>query len=169
MKQWPLAPVATRCRHFPDFAAAPAVLCKQVALISDSGSLGLDPSSAAEQTPLTSEDDRLAAQWDRVRGRLQADVGEVEYRTWLRQMTLGGVDGDEVTLHLPTRFLRDWVRGHYADKLNALWQAENHRVRRVDIRVGTLAPRGSGTEPALEGLADLGPTRPDGRPDGRPD
>lgn len=92
------------------------------------------------EAPGRGVDDQLAAQWTRIRGRLQSEVGEVEYRTWLRQMTLAGVDGDEVTVHLPTRFLRDWVRGHYADKLNALWQAENRRVRRVDIRVGTGAP-----------------------------
>jgi chromosomal replication initiator protein len=79
---------------------------------------------------------RLAAQWTRVRSRLQSEVGEVEYRTWLRQMTFGGLDGDEVTIRLPTRFLRDWVRSHYADRLSALWQAENAGVRRVDIRVG---------------------------------
>ncbi|MEJ1979006.1 MAG: chromosomal replication initiator protein DnaA [Acetobacteraceae bacterium] len=82
----------------------------------------------------------LAAQWARIRGRLQHEVGEIEYRTWLRQMTLADVDGDEVTVLLPTRFLRDWVRGHYGDKLNALWQAENRAIRRVDLRV---APRSS--------------------------
>ena len=38
---------------------------------------------------------QLAAQWARIRGRLQSEVGEVEYRTWLRQMTLAGVDGDD--------------------------------------------------------------------------
>ncbi|MBV9784502.1 MAG: chromosomal replication initiator protein DnaA [Acidisphaera sp.] len=78
----------------------------------------------------------LAEQWTRVRGRLQCEVGEVEYRSWLRQMTLAGLDGDEVTVQLPTRFLRDWVRSHYGDRLNTLWQAENRSVRRVDIRVG---------------------------------
>ena len=50
----------------------------------------------------------LNAQWARVRSRLQREVGDVEYRTWLRQMSLAGIDGDEVTVHLPTRFLRDW-------------------------------------------------------------
>jgi chromosomal replication initiator protein len=82
--------------------------------------------------------------WSRVRSRLQTEVGDVEYRTWLRQMTLAGVDGDEVTLHLPTRFLRDWVRSHYADKLSELWQQENRRIRRVDVRVGVgiAAPAG---------------------------
>ena len=40
---------------------------------------------------------QMAAQWARIRGRLQSEVGDVEYRTWLRQMTLAGLDGDEIT------------------------------------------------------------------------
>jgi chromosomal replication initiator protein len=85
---------------------------------------------------------QITTQWSRIRGRLQAEVGDVEYRTWLRQMTLLGLDGDEITVHLPTRFLRDWVSTRYGDRLRALWQAENPAVRRVDIRVGgaTSAP-----------------------------
>jgi chromosomal replication initiator protein len=91
--------------------------------------------------------EQLAAQWARVRGRLQAEVGDVEWRTWLRQMTLAGLDGDEITILLPTRFLRDWIRGHYADRLQALWQAEDRRVRRVDVRVGAGAPAESPAPP----------------------
>ncbi|KAA5608373.1 chromosomal replication initiator protein DnaA [Rhodovastum atsumiense] len=97
------------------------------------------------------EEAQLAAQWNRVRSRLQSEVGEVEYRTWLRQMTLGGLDGDEITVRLPTRFLRDWVRTHYGDRLNALWQSENRRVRRVDIRVGGNAGDDGLAEPLVVG------------------
>ena len=79
---------------------------------------------------------QLSAQWARIRSRLHSEVGDIEYRTWLRQMTLVGIDGDEVTVNLPTRFLRDWVRTRYGDRLNALWQTESPGVRRVDIRVG---------------------------------
>ena len=75
---------------------------------------------------------QLATQWARIRARLQQEVGDVEYRTWLRQMTLAGVDGDEIALHLPTRFLRDWVREHYADRLTSLWLAENPVIRSVE-------------------------------------
>jgi len=109
--------------------------------------------------------EQLAAQWARVRGRLQAEVGDVEWRTWLRQMTLAGIDGDEITILLPTRFLRDWIRGHYADRLQALWQAENRRVRRVDVRVGGAAE--SLSAPAHEASAEHSP--PDTRVDPRLD
>ena len=99
--------------------------------------------------------------WTRVRSRLQTEVGDVEYRTWLRQMTLAGVDGDEVTVHLPTRFLRDWVRSHYADKLSALWQQENRRIRRVDVRVGAGA-----SVPAADVAVEDAPPAPAAVPGG---
>ncbi|MDB5368605.1 MAG: dnaA [Roseomonas sp.] len=83
--------------------------------------------------------DPVAEVWARIRGRLREDVGEVEYRSWLRQMTLSAIDGEEVVILLPTRFLRDWVRSHYGDRLRNLWQAEHPAVRRVDIRVATEA------------------------------
>jgi chromosomal replication initiator protein len=79
--------------------------------------------------------EQIAAVWARIRGRLQQEVGDVEYRTWLKQMTLAGIDGEEVTVFLPSRFLRDWVRTHYGDKITRLWQTENPAIRRVDIRV----------------------------------
>ncbi len=84
------------------------------------------------------EADRQAAQaqWSRICERLQTELGDVEYRTWLQPMALAGIQGDEVVVHLPTRFLRDWVRSHYGDRLRTLWQSENARIRLVDFRVG---------------------------------
>jgi chromosomal replication initiator protein len=123
------------------------------------------------------EEPQLAAQWARIRGRLQSEVGDIEYRTWLKQMTLAGIDGDEIVIHLPTRFLRDWVRSHYGDRLNALWQQENRQIRRVALRVGgatalgglaeSLAPDasrrdGPGSEPARLDDAKPGAAKPEG-------
>jgi len=120
---------------------------------------------------------QLAAQWARIRGRLQSEVGEVEYRTWLRQMTLIGIDGDEITINLPTRFLRDWVSSRYGDRLNALWQSENAAVRRVDLCVGgAVAPiishgdaNPTKIEPAPPSASNPPPARADEKPDARPD
>ena len=95
----------------------------------------LSPDSGAPHG-LSSPEAQEAAQWARVRARLQSEVGDVEYRSWFRQMTLGSVDGDEVTVHLPSRFLRDWVRSNYGEKITSFWQQENAAIRRVDIRVG---------------------------------
>ena len=82
--------------------------------------------------------------WARIRGRLREEIGEIEYRTWMRQMTLAAIEGEEAVVQVPSRFLRDWLRSQYGDRLRALWQAENLGVRRVDIRVAPAsAPDGT--------------------------
>jgi chromosomal replication initiator protein len=108
--------------------------------------------SVAMQHVLTAETEETAEAdidlevcWENVRTRLQAEVGDVEYRTWLRQIALGGIDGDEAILLLPTRFLRDWVREHYEGRLRALVQSEIPCVRCIEIRV---APATRLSEPA---------------------
>jgi chromosomal replication initiator protein len=103
---------------------------------------------------------QLSTQWARVRGRMQGEVGELEYRNWLRQMTLARIDGDEITVLLPTRFLCDWVRSRYGDRLNSLWHEENPAVRRVDIRVGGRMAPAAGPADSLAAPAELPPVVP---------
>ena len=98
----------------------------------------------------------LVAQWGRVRDRLKAEVGDANYRAWLRQMEMAGLDGAELTFNLPTRFLRDYVRSHYGEKISALWQAENASVQRVDLRVGSA----TGAASALTESLSAGPAQP---------
>src|ERR1700690_373697 len=81
------------------------------------------------------EKPQLASVWGRILGLLQAEVGDAEYRNWLRPMTLTGINGDEVAISLPTGFVRDWVRDHHGARVTALWQAEHPAVRRVDFTV----------------------------------
>ena len=98
---------------------------------------------------------QIVSGWAKIRGRLREEVGDSEYKSWLRQMTLHGVDGDEVVILLPTRFMRDWVNSHYGDRLRALWHAECPSVRRVEIRVsqggGGASPDGREPGTAAEG------------------
>ncbi|MCI0756519.1 chromosomal replication initiator protein DnaA [Teichococcus vastitatis] len=102
------------------------------------------------ETSTTPATGQVAEAWARIRGRLREEVGEVEYRSWLRQMTLSAIEGEEAVILLPTRFLRDWVRGHYGDRLRSLWAAEPLGVRRVDIRVAPELRGGNQeAEPAL--------------------
>jgi chromosomal replication initiator protein len=81
----------------------------------------------------------VETQWARVRGKLRAEFGEVAYRSWLKPLTLAGIDDGEVRIAVPTRFMQDWVRTHYAERLRALWKAENKAIRNVEIVVATPA------------------------------
>ncbi len=100
-------------------------------------------------------DNHLAEAWARVRARLLAEVGEVEYRTWLKQVTLSGLNGDELVVTLPTRFLRDWVNKEYGELITAFWQAENGAVRRVEFRTAPAAARGNAPSLAEPAAAPL--------------
>ncbi len=77
----------------------------------------------------------LQSQWARVRGRLREEFGDAAYRSWLKSMTLYGVDEGRVRIGVPTRFLRDWVTQHYADRIRVLWNAENEAITSVEILV----------------------------------
>ena len=85
----------------------------------------------------TTDATTLATQWGRISARLHTELGEADYRSWLHQTRIGGCDGDELTLFLPTRFLRDWVRGQHGPRLTAAWRAENPAIRHVALRTET--------------------------------
>jgi chromosomal replication initiator protein len=77
----------------------------------------------------------ISEQWARVRGRLRAEVGEAAFRSWLKPLTLVGAKDGVVRMAVPTRFMRDWVRSNYVERISALWGDENNVVREVEIVV----------------------------------
>ena len=100
---------------------------------------------------------RLAGAWARIRGRLRQEFGETEYRNWFQPATFVGVDGEEAVIALPSKFLADWIRGRYGDRLRSLWAAEDDAIRRIEFVVGT----GAGiVRPRQNDPADADP-RPD--------
>jgi len=82
-------------------------------------------------------DPGIDAQWARVRARLRSEVGDAAYKSWLKPLTLLSLERGEVRLAVPTRFMRDWVRSHYADRIRALWIGENRQVQAVEVVVQT--------------------------------
>ncbi len=77
----------------------------------------------------------LADQWRRVRARLQAELGEATFNSWFKQIELTGVSEGRVMLSVPTRFIRNWIVSHYADRLANLWADESPDFTRVDVTV----------------------------------
>jgi len=65
-----------------------------------------------------------SAAWKDLRNMLRDRFGETAYRRWLEPMT-GDVASDnaivpQITLTLPTRFMRDWVEAHYGDTIRTM-------------------------------------------------
>src|ERR1051326_8128188 len=71
--------------------------------------------------------------WGRVLGHLKDEVGETAYRSWLQSLRIERIDEGEAVVAAPTRFLRNWVATHYADRLLALWRVENPAGERKSV------------------------------------
>ncbi|MGE0151951.1 MAG: chromosomal replication initiator protein DnaA [Reyranellaceae bacterium] len=83
---------------------------------------------------------QIDAQWARVRARLRQEVGELAYRSWLKPLTLGELRDNRLRLVVPTRFMRDWINGHYAERLHALWAIENSSIAAVEVCIQPAVP-----------------------------
>src|SRR5581483_11857746 len=105
--------------------------------------------------PELSTDTLLNAQWARVRGRLRAEFGEATFRSWLKPLTLAGRRGPDLRVSVPSRFMRDWVATHYADRLKSLWTNEDPDIRSVEVIVdATQADAAALSEAPLEEASD---------------
>ena len=79
-------------------------------------------------------------EWDRVLVQLKQEVGETAYRRWLAPVSVQRIDGGEAVIGAPARFFRDWIAAHYADRILALWRAQNRQVKRVSVIVIPRSP-----------------------------
>lgn len=82
-----------------------------------------------------------AVRWDRVRRRLRAEVGEDVYSSWFARMEIEDCGAESVRLSVPTRFLRNWIQSHYAERLIVLWRGEAPAVKKIDVVVRSVVAR----------------------------
>jgi chromosomal replication initiator protein len=80
-------------------------------------------------------DGNAEAQWARIRGRLRGELGEAAFKSWLKPLTLKGLDDGIVRISVSTKFMRDWVSNHYGERLGNLWAEENPNVHAVKFLV----------------------------------
>jgi chromosomal replication initiator protein len=73
--------------------------------------------------------------------QLRAEVGEATFASWLAPLVLVDIDGDQVTLGVATRFLRDWIASHYAHRVAALWARERSGIEGVRIAIHAGPPQ----------------------------
>jgi chromosomal replication initiator protein len=96
----------------------------------------------AEDSPRTpGVDSALASQWAQVRGRLRTEFGEATFRSWLKPLTLVGQHDNSVNIAVKTRFMRDWITQHYAERIRSLWQAANPDIRSIELVVDASRPQ----------------------------
>lgn len=93
-----------------------------------------DDASGQTNTPnSTSVSDRYSTEWDRVKDFLKKDIGDTTFRSWIRPLSLLGVDGLTLQIGTPTRFMKDWVQSHYADQIVNIWDHNVQKIHTIDF------------------------------------
>jgi chromosomal replication initiator protein len=82
--------------------------------------------------------------WARVRSNLRESAGARLFEQWLKPMELiedgGEGDPDSIRLGLPSAFMTNWVRNHYAERLLLEFRSLLPNVRGVSIETRVAAP-----------------------------
>lgn len=80
-------------------------------------------------------EDPWAEQWRRVQAKLRASVGEDLFNSWFGRLELDGVVDGAAHLSVPTVFLSNWIRNHYAEVLVECCRAGLGEVETVQLSV----------------------------------
>jgi chromosomal replication initiator protein len=93
-----------------------------------------------------------AALWERLVRRLRAEVGEDAFLSWFARMQMESAASEVVRVSVPTRFLRNWIHAHYADRLLALWRDERPEAKKIDLVVRSAIAGSANGEPKPTGV-----------------
>ena len=89
--------------------------------------------------------------WEKVKVKLKKEVGETAYKNWLKQLQFNSYQEETITFSVQTKFLRDWILTHYAEKIKNLCKEKigNLKILRIVVKQngGRIVP---GTERRID-------------------
>jgi len=90
------------------------------------------PTDGAAAASVAAKDVR---KWVRVQAQVRSMLGQDAYNSWFGRCRLEEVAKGQITLSVPTAFLKSWIKTHYLSDLLRLWQAEIDDILRVDVQI----------------------------------
>lgn len=77
--------------------------------------------------------------WKKVHNDMRGEFGEAIFRSWLKPLKLQAFYHGTMEVSVPTRFMRDWIQNHYAERILAMCVEESangeEEVKRLQIVV----------------------------------
>ena len=73
--------------------------------------------------------------WRSVYRKLQSELGRAVVNSWISPLSVNKFVSGTLYVNAPSMFLRDWVVNNYSEKILDLCQAENSKIRSIDISV----------------------------------
>ena len=77
----------------------------------------------------------IQAQWATVRGRIRQKVGEAQFKSWIKILTLESFVEGKVVLSAPNNFVRTRIIEQYLNLIKSYWLVQNVKINDVEIIV----------------------------------
>ncbi len=91
--------------------------------------------SANGNTTSDASNATIDSTWPEISAKLRAEIGEAAFQSWIKPIAVRDMEDSMVRISVPTRFMRDWVSAHYAERLTELWREHDASVTAIDISV----------------------------------
>jgi len=109
--------------------------------------------AAIQQEEVANTKEALKAGWARVAQRLKGELGDDLFNSWFARMDAEDFSRGQLTVSVPTRFLKSWIENHYASKLRKVTETEFKGLQAIIVRVrqqgeAARATQADGTRPA---------------------
>lgn len=79
--------------------------------------------------------DEIMSLWNSVHKDMRQEFGEAIFRSWLKPLTLQAYYHGTMEVSVPTRFMRDWIQNHYAERILQMATEKNADVKKLQIVV----------------------------------
>ena len=73
--------------------------------------------------------------WSKIYEQMREEFGEAIFRSWLKPMALQASYHGTLEVSVPTRFMKDWIQSHYAERIREMCTAANADIKRLEIVV----------------------------------
>lgn len=73
--------------------------------------------------------------WKKIHADLRGEFGEAIFRSWLKPLALQAFYHGTLEVSVPTRFMRDWIQNHYAERILEMCAEAHTDVKKLQIVV----------------------------------
>lgn len=81
------------------------------------------------------DNSEIQNKWSYVANCLLQEVGDAAFKSWVAPIEVRSVNSGVLEIAVATRFIKDWVKTHYSDKIRKLWSDKFEFIKAVDITV----------------------------------
>ncbi len=79
----------------------------------------------------------LAGNWKEVQISLHKEYGDSVFKNWILPITFNSASNKVLDISVPTRFMRDWVKTHYAESIRKTWSNKFDVINHVDVSISS--------------------------------